>query len=62
MSTMPFGKYVDYEIETIPSDYLSYMLDLPGFIDNNEHLADQMQKELDVRENSNAHFYKRPYK
>ena len=58
MSTMPFGKYVDYELETIPSDYLSYMLDLLGFIDHNEHLADQMQKELDVRENSNAHFYK----
>jgi len=50
MSTMPFGKYMDYELETISSDYLSYMLDLPGFIDHNEHLADQMQKELDVRD------------
>ena len=60
MSTMPFGKYVDYELETIPSDYLLYMLDLPGFIDHNEHLADQMQKELDMREINYAHFYKRP--
>jgi len=57
MSTMPFGKYKEYEIEDIPSNYLKYMLDQPGFIDNNTHLADQFQKELDVRDKSNAHFY-----
>ena len=59
MTTMPFGKHAGEELEDIPSDYLQYMLDLDGFIDRNQHLADQMQKELDVRDRSNAHFYGR---
>ena len=63
MSEMPFGKYSGCEIETIPSDYLDWLLGLDNVIEKYPRLTNEMQKELDTRERSNAHFYtKHDYK
>lgn len=58
MSTMPFGKYVNLEIEVVPSDYLWWLLDQGWFHDDYESLVEDIKYELDVRTRSYAHFYK----
>jgi len=50
---MQYGKYKDYEIKDIPSDYLKWMKD--SFSD--DELRDEAKEEYNLREDTKEHFY-----
>ena len=54
---MPFGKYVNKEVEEIFSDYLEWLMEEDWFLEKFEELAEEVEGELETRTKSYAHFY-----
>ena len=46
--TLPFGKYKDYEIEDVPSDYLEWLLEHDVL--KSRYLREEAERVLDERE------------
>jgi len=47
--TLPFGKYIDKDIEDVPTDYLNWLLEQDWFFKKYRHGAEQTTKELSYR-------------
>ncbi len=52
MIVMPFGKYKDYDIETVPNSYLEWLLEQEWVEEKYSHLIDVIEEELETRKRS----------
>ena len=56
MSELNFGKFKGQDIESIPSDYLRWVVCENWFEDKYPHLVEEIDLELKYRDNWSKHF------
>lgn len=58
MSTLTFGNYNGQDIESVPSDYLKWLLESDWFEKKYPELVEEIDTELAYRTDWNKHFYR----
>jgi len=57
MSILPFGNHKGQDIESIPSDYLKWLLESDWFDKKYPELVEEVEDELKYRDDWDKHFY-----